>query len=500
MIDFYQLQSENRRKSFILIAIFIGIALFLGAIMDFVIYSNKIPVYTTFAFLVSGVLSLLGFRGGDKLILASMGAVPIFRFRALPMRRAMNVISEVSIASGIPLPEVYIIDEDFPNAMTVGARPETAKICLTRGLVESMTRDELQGVIAHEFAHLKSRDTQTFMILAVTWGALLLLSNWFLRGGMIKALGDKKVRVQRTPFIILGAILALLSPIIARIIAMAVSRRREYLADAIAVELTRNPLGLAKALERIRRYRGRKMGYLSGAHMFIADPLRRDVSTIKDSFFVNLFNTHPPIERRIEILARMAHLSPSEIEVKDVEKFLVCPGCGKEMEEVVVKTSSGTPLKLDQCSNCGGIWFDRLELFSLGPSPDLSRLKKPDFQKLIELSPPSLGGGVCPHCGVKLTHIKDPVIPPEVKIMRCHVCGGIYLNYVEFKIYLLWRKEKEKITPTKERIKLAFMKGENGIERDIPSRRYGGETVEVEKFYDFVSELVASILSGIIKG
>ena len=418
--------------------------MFLGGTLDFFVYSFRFPFFTLSALFISSATTITGYLWGDKILLNVLGAEPISRFKTLPFKRTMNVVEEISLAAGLPKPSVYVINEEFPNAMVIALSPEKANLCLTAGLIQSMTREELQGVIAHEFGHIKSRDSLFFLLLSVTWGAFLLISDWF------KSVYFREVRMKRVlkgPFLIAGIfvfLFVLLSPIISKLVTMAVSRWKEYKADAVSAELTRNPLALAKALNKIMKYSNRMkiLGrYHATAHIFIADPLRRDLSD-KEDFFSDLFNTHPPIKRRIEILARMAHTSPQDILEKMPERERVlCPECETETKEVALRTSFGTFVKLDQCQRCGGIWFDAWELYAIGNSPDYGKLSRPDMEKLWKKHLTE-GKFLCPKCGIPLMKVQDKNLPEEINLRRCNFCGGIWLNYLDFKIYQEWRSEK----------------------------------------------------------
>jgi len=474
-LDFLEAQRENRRKIVLSLLFFVLTFLLVGGFIDFFIYSLGFPVFTLSALFISSIATISGYLWGDKILLNVLGAEPISRFNTLPFKRAMNVVDEISLAAGLPKPSVYVINEEFPNAMVIALSPEKANLCLTLGLIQSMTREELQGVIAHEFGHIKSRDSLFFLMLSVTWGAFLLVSDWF------KSFYFREVRIKKVmkgPFFIIGMLVflfLLLSPLISKLITMAISRWKEYKADAISAELTRNPLALAKAINKIMKYSSRMKilsRYYATAHIFIADPLRRDLSD-KADFFSNLFNTHPPIKRRIEILARMAHHSPSDVFEKMPEKEpALCPECESEMKEVALQTSFGTFVKLDQCQRCGGIWFDAWELYALGSSPDYKQLNRPDIDKLWKKYP-SGGKFLCPRCGIPLTRIQDRNLPEEINLRRCNFCGGIWLNYLDFKIYQEWRNEKTV---------------KNAIEREV--ERFPSQILYHEKdFLDIITPL-----------
>jgi heat shock protein HtpX len=225
----------------------------------------------------------------------------------------MNVVTEMAIASGLPMPKVHVIDDADPNAFATGRDPDHASIAVTTGLLMVMSRDELQGVIAHEMSHVRNYDIQKMTIVAALLGAVLLLSDWAsrvrLRG---KSEDDDGGRVAGplglVIFIVwLGAIL--LAPLIGNLLATAVSRSREYLADASGAELTRNPMGLANALRKLEAATAPTVAIARGtAHLCIIDPLARAVNE-KEGLVADLFATHPPLQDRIARLEAMAYQS-----------------------------------------------------------------------------------------------------------------------------------------------------------------------------------------------
>ncbi len=220
-----------------------------------------------------------------------------------------NVVEEMSIAAGIPMPKVYVIESRAMNAFSVGFKPEKAAVAVTRGLLENLNREELQGVIGHEMSHIRFYDTRIMVIITVLVGLVVVFSDIALRSYF--GYGYRRRRYTKETsgegeggniyLLILLLIFIILSPIIATMLQMAISRRREYLADAGSVELTRNPAGLRKALEKLaggdvfveEASRGNQ-------HMFIVNPLKADAD-MKDS----IFETHPPIRKRISLLKAM---------------------------------------------------------------------------------------------------------------------------------------------------------------------------------------------------
>jgi heat shock protein HtpX len=222
------------------------------------------------------------------------------------------VVEEIAIAGGIPKPAIYIIPDSDPNAFATGSGPEKASIAVTRGLLEKLDRDELQGVISHELSHVRNYDVRLMTVVAALAGAILLLSDWSRRGlgwggGRRRSSDGEGGGGLGILFAILWVVSIVLAPIIAQIVSLAVSRQREYLADASGAELTRNPLALASALEKIAAAVEPTPSIKQGiAHLCIEDPRGRSLDQ-KEGFFANLFSTHPPIAKRIALLREMAY-------------------------------------------------------------------------------------------------------------------------------------------------------------------------------------------------
>jgi heat shock protein HtpX len=227
-----------------------------------------------------------------------------------------NVVDEMSIAAGLPRPQVYVVPDDDPNAFATGKDPAHSYIAVTEGLVQTLSREELQGVIAHEMSHVRNYDIRLMTVVAALVGAILLISDAArhmmrfgggrggVRGGGKKSKGGGPIMLIVFAIWLLALILA---PIISQLLAMAVSRKREYLADASGAELTRNPLALANALERIESAEAPTASIKKGtAHLCIADPLGRAFNA-KEGFMAELFGTHPPISKRITLLKSMAY-------------------------------------------------------------------------------------------------------------------------------------------------------------------------------------------------
>jgi heat shock protein HtpX len=217
-------------------------------------------------------------------------------------RQLLNVVEEMRIAAGVPMPKVHVMPSAGMNAFAAGRRPEEACVAVTQGLLDRLDREELQGVIAHELAHIKSRDTLYNICAAVLVGAVALLADMFLRGPFLGRRSRSSGGGGNAAFLVLGVLLGILAPLAAKILQMSISRQREYHADAAAAGFTRNPLGLSSALSKIAMGGGHVPGENRGTqHLFIVNPLKE--------FGLNasaLMSTHPPTELRIQRLNAMA--------------------------------------------------------------------------------------------------------------------------------------------------------------------------------------------------
>ncbi|MGH8679372.1 MAG: M48 family metallopeptidase, partial [Burkholderiales bacterium] len=236
------------------------------------------------------------------------------RFR---LKQLDNVVEEMAIAAGLPKPKVYLVPDPDPNAFATGRDPRHASVAVTSGLLDLLNRNQLQGVVAHELSHIRNLDVRLLTVIAALVGAVALLSDWTLRGmrygafrGGRRSRDSEKGRGRGASLLVLFVlwlVAATLAPIVGQILAMAVSRRREYLADASGAELTRNPSVLADALDRIDEAieptRAIKRG---SAHLCIADPLGRSMG-IREGFWPDLLATHPPMKNRIAALRQMAY-------------------------------------------------------------------------------------------------------------------------------------------------------------------------------------------------
>lgn len=277
--------------------IFIAIILILGYVFDMATGGSG---YTGLwlAVIISFVMTTISYFQGDKIALWTNGAKPL---SPNENKYVYNMVENLCIANGLPVPQIYIMEDPAINAFATGRKPELASIAVTRGAVEKLNNEELEGVLAHELSHIKNYDIRFMTLVAVLVGTISILSNILLRMRWNSSGGSNRKSGGQLGVILLlvGIVLAILSPIIAEIIKLAISRRREYLADASAALLTRYPEGLANALQKIAQDNTpMQKPSTATAHLFIANPF----SGKKIS---NLFSTHPPIEDRINKLKTM---------------------------------------------------------------------------------------------------------------------------------------------------------------------------------------------------
>ncbi len=251
------------------------------------------------ALIFAGIMSLGSYYFSDQIILAMSGAREIFE---KDDNLLFDVITNLSIAAGLPRPKIYLINNPAPNAFATGRDPRHAVVCITTGLRQIMDKAELEGVIAHELSHIGNFDTRLMAIVSILVGLVALMTDWFMRSLWWRD-RDNENNKSGAIFMILGIILAILSPIIAALIQLSISRRREFLADANGAYITRYPDGLARALEKLAaNSRRAEFANNATAHLFIVNPFKGKDAT---SWFAGLFNTHPPIKERIKLPRNM---------------------------------------------------------------------------------------------------------------------------------------------------------------------------------------------------
>ena len=292
----YNQIDSNKRQSVLLMMIFIAVIIGLGYVFDKTLGVGDYS-YIVFAIFLSFGMTAISYFQGDKIALWTSGAKPIAKEDNAYVYR---LVENLAITNGTPTPKIYIIEDSAINAFATGRKPELASIAVTRGAIEKLTNEELEGVLAHELSHVKNYDIRFMTLVAVLVGAIAILSNIFLRSQWLPRRNDREGGNIGAIFMIIGIVLAILSPIIAELIKLAISRRREYLADASGALLTRYPEGLARALEKIAaQNQPMKTANQATAHLFLANPFAgRKIS--------NLFSTHPPAEDRIKKLREMA--------------------------------------------------------------------------------------------------------------------------------------------------------------------------------------------------
>jgi heat shock protein HtpX len=315
-------QAANRRRTWLVMAAFLLLAVVIGAGVDLFVVGDGTryaPVASIAAAAIGGGQAWWSLRRGDRAVLAATSAQPVaLRLHQaathddrLRYRQFENVVEEMAIAAGLPKPEAYVVPDDDPNAFATGRDPEHASIAVTEGLLRALSREELQGVVSHEMAHIRNLDIRLMTVVAALMGAILLLADWSARAmrfGGARGRSSRKGKDGAALLILAVWIVAVvLAPIVGRLLALAVSRNREYLADATGAELTRNPLGLAAALEKIEHAAAPTAAVKRGAaHLCIADPLGRQLDN-REGRWADLWATHPPMARRIAALKTMAY-------------------------------------------------------------------------------------------------------------------------------------------------------------------------------------------------
>jgi heat shock protein HtpX len=315
-INLFEQQKKNLRRTTGILAGFVAFLVFLGIGADLFLYGSGagpgFPIATIGALLFGAGSSLWALRSGDRAVLESANAIPIDpgdrRQRVLD-----DVVEEMAIAGGLPKPAVYVIPDRDPNAFATGSGPEKSSVAVTAGLLDALSREELQAVVSHEMSHVKNYDVRLMTVVAALVGSVLLISDWGRRGmgwGGLRRRGRGSTGgggIVMLVFFVVWIFSLVLAPLVARLVAMAVSREREYLADASGSELTRNPLALASALEKIDAAVAPTPSIKQGvAHLCIADPRGRVVNE-REGGWAELFATHPPIAKRIALLREMAY-------------------------------------------------------------------------------------------------------------------------------------------------------------------------------------------------
>jgi heat shock protein HtpX len=322
-------QESNRRRSTWLVVGFVLFFMWVGFGGDLALglltadsppgsYAHVFPFIGIITTLVAAGVCWSAWRSGAERVLWSAGAWEIIEPGTPEQREYVNVVEEMAIAAALPRPRVWLVPDDDPNAFATGRDPQHANIAVTQGLLERLSRDELQAVVAHEMAHVQNYDTRLMTLLAGMVGAILLVSDGtsrMLRGGVRvggsggrSGGGGKKGGAGALGLIVLviWLLTLIVAPLVSRLLAMAVSRKREYLADATGAQFTRNPAALAAALEKLEGASGATRTIAKGAaHLCIVDPSERKISDV-EGFLGDVFASHPPLKQRVIRLRGMA--------------------------------------------------------------------------------------------------------------------------------------------------------------------------------------------------
>src|SRR3989344_3440132 len=301
MTNLYQHKDSNIRKTWLLMALFFGIVIAVGWIFAQVYQSSGILYFAVFFSILMNVIS---YWFSDKIVLRMHRAKEV-DFKLQP--ELFRVLENLTITAGLPIPKFYLIDDSAPNAFATGRNTKHAVVAVTSGLLKILDRSELEGVLAHELSHIGNRDMLLSTVAVVLVGFVAILSDMFTRSLFFGGLGGERRREGGGVIIVIGIIISILAPIIASLIHLAISRRREFLADASGALLTRYPEGLAKALEKISLHsKPLKTASNATAHLFLENPFGADHPTRgverKTPFIVKLFSTHPSVEERVKAL------------------------------------------------------------------------------------------------------------------------------------------------------------------------------------------------------
>ncbi|MEY4388614.1 MAG: hypothetical protein RLZZ432_333 [Chloroflexota bacterium] len=313
MATFYDLAAENRRRSLLLVLIVVAILVALATSAGIALtgtVDSALP-FTGVSFLLGFLLTLGAWFGGDRAVLAAAGAKPLDPQAGLEEQQLDNIVTELSLAANLPKPKVYVIDDTALNAFATGRDPAHASVAVTRGLMAKLDREEMGGVIGHELSHVRNFDIRYGLLVAALVGSLALLSDLILRyafwgGGRRRSDDREGGNALQALFVVLAIVLAVLAPIAARMVQLAVSRQREYLADASGVELTRNPEGLERALAKLAGDKEvLEVATKATAHLYMVNPVKRF-----EARAAGFLATHPPISDRINRLRALRGARP----------------------------------------------------------------------------------------------------------------------------------------------------------------------------------------------
>lgn len=299
MATMYTQVSSNIRKTWLLMLLFFVVVIGLGFIFT-EIYQNPVILYV--AVFASVIMNVISYWFSDTIVLRLHRARPV---DAATDRELHHVLENLTITAGLPMPRFFVIDDLAPNAFATGRNPEHAVVAVTSGLLTLLDRSELEGVLAHELSHIGNRDMLVSTVVVVLLGFVSIASDIFLRSLWFHGSGDQDRDRGGNVLMIVGVVFALLAPLFALLLHLAISRKREFLADASGALLTRYPEGLASALEKIGQHaRPMRTATNATAHLFLENPFgaHAERGGEKSSFLVRLFSTHPPLAERVRIL------------------------------------------------------------------------------------------------------------------------------------------------------------------------------------------------------
>ena len=299
-LSFHDQIQKNKLKSFILISIIFIFFLILGYVISLILDPSYFFIIMIISIIFSLSYTLISYYNSDKIALLSVGAKPASKTEHAAFYHAAE---NMSLASGLPMPRLYVMNSDEINGFASGRNPENAVICMTTGSLKKLSKQELEGVISHEMSHIANYDIRFMTLTAILIGMISIIAEFFLRSLWFSSLGErnKDGRIQ-IALILIGIIFAILAPLVANLVSLAISRKREFTADATGVKFTRYPPGLANALRKIKSEhiseKERKHRFAKAlAPLFISDPFKKKIQ--------NIFSTHPSIDERISRLERM---------------------------------------------------------------------------------------------------------------------------------------------------------------------------------------------------
>jgi len=303
---FYREIDRNRRRSWLLVAVVVVVLGVLGGAIGYATGFGWFGV--VMAVILASIMSIGSWFAGDALVMATSGAREVDRAKpAERYQQLLNVVEEMRLAGGLPPPRVWVIEDSAPNAFATGRDPRHASVAVTTGLLDKLDREQLQGVIGHEMSHIGNLDIRFTLLVGVLVGSIALLADWFLRftfwgGGGRRSNDDRGGGGAAALIFVLALVLAVVAPLIGRLVQAAVSRTRESMADATAVELTRNPIGLARALRTISDDQEvLEVANRATQHLYIVNPIKSFEERAK-----SLWDTHPPIGERVRALENIA--------------------------------------------------------------------------------------------------------------------------------------------------------------------------------------------------